>query len=319
MKCPLAVCIIILFLGSIWSGGVCYGESGTAITPTAKVDLRAEIAGYLKQLVNDNPLLQEEARQELLEIGKPAVELLIEALGGERSDLRFMAAEILSELRDERALPALLKLLKDTSGVTSSVASVAARALGRLGNSEVITPLAKCLPTLDVELRYEVVRALGTLRAMESIPQILPLITDTAKTNFGYSVRAAVITTLGKLRAREAAKELVKLLRDNEAEPATEKTILNYVIKALEKITGLSEGPLPTTDDKKKEEFIKKWEDWWEKHKVEYGEVATPPSIPPVSSPVTPTGGAPTIPAPTAPLTSTPITPVTPTPIAPSK
>lgn len=335
-KLSNGVNLLILFLLLViigWSANISYGEDNSKVatesregpvTPTAPthvggtVDLRKEIISCINRLMDDNPFVHDEARNELLEIGKPAVEPLLEALSSEKTDLRFMACEILAELRDERAIPALLKLLKDHNELGSSVASVAARALGRLGNPQVIPALRACLPTMDIELRYEIIHALGTLRATDAIPQIIPLITDTARTRFDYSVRAAVITTLGKLKARDAVKELVKLLPDKDVETRTNTPIANYVIKSLEGITGVTQGPILTNDEKSKEELIKKWQDWWEKHKVEYGEAATPPVIPPAISPVSPTPTSSVLPesTPTTPSISAPMT-ITPTPTAP--
>lgn len=249
------------------------------------IDLQAEIEGRIKQLLNDNPLMVEEARNELLEIGKPAVPALIKALDSEKPQLRYLTCEILVELRDERSLPALIKSLKDKEEIGNSIASVAARGLGLLGTTAVITPLMNALPTADVELRYETIRALGILRVQEAIPVFIAALSDTAKTDFNYLVKCVAIEALGKLKAKSTVKHLINLLPETEIESATERPVVYYVVKALEEITSSSFGFVPSKDDKRKQEIIKQWQDWWTKNRGDYGEVVIPPPTPPAPQP----------------------------------
>jgi hypothetical protein len=287
MKFRFKTVIPAMIVFIISANSVIFAE-GEAVTPTgsttatnvSKTDIQMDTEGYIKLLTNDNPLTVEESRNELLKIGKRAVPDIIKYLSNENVQLRYMLCEILSELRDERSIPALVKQLSDKEEVGNSIASVAARALGLIGDASVITPLLKILPTSDIELRYEAIKALGNLRAQEAIPVFISALTDTAKTDYNYFVRCAATEALGQVKAKEAVKNLMNLISDKDVEPATEKAIMYYTIKSLEKITGASFGPVMIKDDKKTQELIKSWQDWWEKNKTQYGEPATPIETP---------------------------------------
>jgi hypothetical protein len=249
--------------------------------PKKPTNIETETDGLIDQLLNDNPLVVEEARNELLEIGKRAVPALITALENEKPKLRYMACEILTEIRDERALPVFIKLLADKEEIGNSIASLAAKGLGKLGDSSAITPLISTLPTPDIELRYEVINALGILRAEQVIPFLLSAITDTAKTYSDYLVKCVAIKALGQLKSKDAVKKLIAMLSDTEVEPASDTPVIHYAIKALEKITDASFGQILFNDKKKEKEIVKQWQDWWEKNKYSYGEIPPPPPEPP--------------------------------------
>ncbi|MBI4835285.1 MAG: HEAT repeat domain-containing protein [Planctomycetes bacterium] len=294
MPCYLKIvtCLIFILALSIITNPLMAQTPETTTTPVSPTNtssdkpekpttLETETDTLIDQLLNDNPLVVEEARNELLEIGKRAVPALIMALENEKPRLRYMVCEILTEIRDERALPVFIKLLTDKEEIGNSIASLAAKGLGKLGDSTAITPLVSSLPTPDVELRYEVINALGILRAEQAIPLLLSAITDTAKTYSDYLVKCAAIEALGKLKSKDAVKRLINMLSDTETEPATDAPVLHYAIKALEKITDTSFGQILFNDKKKEKEIVKQWQDWWEKNKFSYGEVPPPPPEPP--------------------------------------
>jgi HEAT repeat protein len=187
---------------------------GESLTPTAVSENRpaSEISLLINQLLNDDPELVDEARAEILEIGRPAVPLLIKALKSDKPALRYMVCEILAEIRDERALPHMINLLKDKKEYTASIASVAARALGRLGEPSVIPHLMEAASSPDIELRYEAINALGILRAQEAITLTLQVLTDTAQTFLGYQIRCAALQALGHLKNKTAVPEKLRLI-----------------------------------------------------------------------------------------------------------
>ncbi|MFH1228377.1 MAG: HEAT repeat domain-containing protein [Planctomycetota bacterium] len=235
------------------------------------VILEKQVALLLESLTGNDPMATEEARRELLEIGRPTVPFLLKALETAKPDLRYMVVEIISDLRDERAINYLVKLLADSDEYTASIASVSARALGRMGSNIAIPHLMKSITSTDVELRYESIKALGLLRAKEALPLIKLAISDTAQTFLGYYVRIAAIQSLGWLMDASSVKELIPLLRNTDVEPATEQPVARYAVKSLEYITDYKTGSFSArTDQKKKDEIIKAWEDWWEKNKKNY-------------------------------------------------
>lgn len=235
------------------------------------VILEKQVLALIESLTNNDPLITEESRRELLEIGRPAVPFLLKALENAKPDLKYLIIEIISDLRDERATNLLIKFLSNKEDYTASVASVAARALGRIGNAIAIPPLMKVITSTDVELRYESIRALGLLRANDALPLIREAVSDTAQTFMGYFVRTAAIQALGRLNDTASVKNLIPLLKNADIEPASEEPLVKYVIKSLEYITDFKTGNISSrTDSKKKEEVIKMWEDWWEKNKQNY-------------------------------------------------
>lgn len=226
-----------------------------------------EISDLITKLASDEPLVINETRDELKEIGKPAVALLVKVLEKSKPDVRYLICEILGEIRDGGSVPTLIKLLEDKDEHTASVASAAARALRNCADLAVVPHLMKVITSTDVELRYEAVKTLGVLRAYQSLPAIRPMITDTAKTFLGYYVKAAAVQSIGKLKDTSSVKQLISILKSADIEPATDEPFVKYVIKALEQITNYQAGTFSRSDDKKRDAVVKKWEEWWEKNK----------------------------------------------------
>jgi hypothetical protein len=226
-----------------------------------------EITNLIAKLSSDEPLVINETRDELKEIGKPAVMLLIKALEKSNPGVRYLICEILGEIRDERSVETLIKLLGDMDEHTASVASAAARALRNCADLSVVPHLMKAITSMDIELRYEAIKTLGTLRAYQSLPVIRQMITDTAKTSLGYYAKVAAVQSLGKLKDARSVRQLMTLLKSSDIEPATDEPVVKYVIKALEQITGYQAGSFSRSDDKKRDAVVKKWEEWWEKNK----------------------------------------------------
>jgi len=224
-----------------------------------------EIIDLIAKLASDNPLITNETRDELKEIGKPAVPLLIAALEKAKPDVRYLICEILGEIRDERSVETLVKLLGDMDEHTASVASAAARALRNCADLAVVPHLMKAVTSMDIDLRYEAVKTLGVLRAYQALPVIRKMITDTAKTSLGYYTKVAAVQALGKLKDARSVRQLIPLLKSNDID-ASDEPLVKYVIKALEQITNYQAGSFSRSDDKKRDSVVKKWEEWWGKN-----------------------------------------------------
>jgi hypothetical protein len=229
-----------------------------------------EISDLINKLSQDDPLIINEARDELIEIGKPSIPLLLKTLEKSKPDIRYLICEILGEIRDERSIVILVKLLQDKEEYTASIASAAARSLKNFADISIIPQLMQVITSTDTELRYESIKTLGTLRAYQALPLIRQMITDTAKTFLGYYVKIAAVQAIGKLKDTLSVKQLIPLLKNTDIEPATDEPFVKYIIKSLEQITNFQTGSFPKNDDKKKEQIIKKWEEWWEKNKKDY-------------------------------------------------
>jgi len=226
-----------------------------------------EITDLIAKLASDDLLVMNAARDELKEIGRPAVALLIKALANSKPDARYLICEILGEIRDGSSVETLVKLLDDKDEHTASVASAAARALRNCADLAVVPHLMKAIVSMDVDLRYEAVKTLGVLRAYQALPVIRPMITDTARTSLGYYAKAAAVQALGKLKDARSVRPLIALLDSADIEPATDEPFVKYVTRTLEQITGYQAGSFSRSDDKKKDAVVKKWKEWWEKNK----------------------------------------------------
>ena len=113
-----------------------------------------------------------------------------------RSD-RYYAAHLLGDLRDPRAVPILVPLLKD-----KEINSIVPWALGQIGHKSAVVPLLEALDEDDPSMRVLAIYALETLNAREALPRLTSLLDDHRKSNFGaqVSVAEAAKAAIAKLR-----------------------------------------------------------------------------------------------------------------------
>jgi len=96
----------------------------------AKGELSDEVEELIKQLSDTDKL--ESAKKRLIEIGKPATELLIEALKDTNNLVRKEAAYLLGIVGGRKVINPLIESLKDSE---VSVKLIAAEALGKFGEA----------------------------------------------------------------------------------------------------------------------------------------------------------------------------------------
>jgi len=99
---------------------------------------------------------------------------------------RYYAAHLLGDLRDPRAVPILVPLLKD-----ADVNSIVPWTLGQIGNKGAIGPLLDALDDDSPSIRVLSIYALETLNAREAVPRLIPLLDDHRKSSFGAQVSVA--------------------------------------------------------------------------------------------------------------------------------
>jgi hypothetical protein len=104
--------------------------------------------------------VQWQAAEALGKMGSPATEHLIAALQHPSREVRLGIIEALGEIKDYRAVPALLHLLKD---VSVEVRWATAIALGEIGDLKAINPLLLSLLDPDKYVRYGAAIALNKL------------------------------------------------------------------------------------------------------------------------------------------------------------
>jgi len=169
--------------------------------------------GVLAAMMTDaDQLVAEEAARALRETGEPeAVPLLLPATHAPYYDrVRWMAIEALGRLRDKRAVPTLVGLLSDRNVL---FASVAATALGEIGDPSTITSLRQVCdgtsPTAHYNNSEKAMLALTTFGEKVALPVLLPLTGQKDP-----QVREAALSALAKVPGPEAQAALKSALQD---------------------------------------------------------------------------------------------------------
>lgn len=167
-----------------------------------------EAIGPLIAIMKDEKLNEKLAAQyhavlSLVNIGEPAVELLIASLRNERSHgNRLRAIDALAKI----GRPAVESLIQSLRDGDRYVREGAAEALGRIKDSRAVIPLLETLN--DHGINHESVRSLG----MIGEPSVKPLLDMTGVKD--PQVRMYVIEALGETKDRRALDPLMKALRD---------------------------------------------------------------------------------------------------------
>ena len=99
---------------------------------------------------------------------------------------RYYAVHLLGELRDPRAIPILIPLLKD-----ADLNYKVPWALAQIGDKGAIAPLLDVLDDESPSMRVLAIYALETLNAREALPRLILLLVDHRTSNFGSQVSVA--------------------------------------------------------------------------------------------------------------------------------
>jgi len=180
-----------------------------------------------------DPAVRLAARSALVRIdgeGIDSVSLLIAILqdSAQPDAAKVPAAQRLGELKDGRALPALIQALgaKSPGGpppgnlqdffsaraaAKRNLPAAAARALGRLGDPKAIPPLIDAVPTLQGEARVAAFEALAALKAREAVPVARQALSDPDQ-----RVRRWAAALLREVDAKEALPDIHRALTDKD-------------------------------------------------------------------------------------------------------
>ncbi len=125
--------------------------------------------------------------------------------------LQRQAIVALGLLRDRRAIPLLLRILKDPQA-HPSLRALVPDALAAIGESRVVPELLTLLRDrgTDSTIRERIALALGTMKATSAIPALLDLLRDPMEDPF---IQARAALAIGLMRDPSVAVELVPLLR----------------------------------------------------------------------------------------------------------
>jgi len=149
------------------------------------------------------------AEHALIEIGSPAVELLINALRDRNPYVSWKAAEILSKIDAPCIVEQLAAVIRDSD---SRLRSIIADTLGELGDPHAFEPLVALLRDTDENVRASAAAALGNIKDVRAVEPLVVTLRDIDPT-----VREKAAEALGKIGA-PAVKSLITLLSDANTE-----------------------------------------------------------------------------------------------------
>ena len=164
----------------------------TAVEALVAIGSNNVIEGLIRSLsADDNAGSRNSAIEALVKIGAAAVDAQLMALGTPDADVRKFIVDILGDIRDPRAVPALIGALAKDPDDNIRVAS--AEALGKIKDRRAVDPLLACL-TRDHQswLNYAAAEALGEIGDDRALG---PLIAALCR----GSLREPVIESIGKI------------------------------------------------------------------------------------------------------------------------
>jgi len=146
------------------------------------------------------------SRESVSNISTSQLEKLLNTASRETMQ-RYEAIKSLGKLGDKRAVPFLIKLLKDKNFICRNYA---AEALGRLSDRRAVLPLVFALKDTDETVRLSAVEALGLLSDKRAVSALINVLNDK-----DLAVRYCTIQTLLKLGDPQAVKAIINKLNDN--------------------------------------------------------------------------------------------------------
>lgn len=237
--------------------------------------VKAEIEKAVKALEDGQRATYKPARDTLIELSHASVPALIGVLKDSKSaQARYLACDILGELRSVAAVAALKDKLADRELFGVSVASKAAWALGKIGDPAAIDPLLKLLTDgaaqADANLRYETIVALGALRAREAAAEIKKLVTDKGKGDYERPIAGAAVQALLRLQAKDAVEDIALALDDATTDDWNVLhggwQVRHLAALALQELTGEKQGEL-TGNAEVRDKTTDAWKDWRDNRK----------------------------------------------------
>ena len=189
---------IPLMISELESDGNCQDSAMKALAKFGSLSAPA-IPALEKILNNDQSgYLQTTAAQTLGDIGEPALDALITALGNDDTTIRYIAANAIEKIGPaaSAAVPALTKALQESEKAS---AYTYFNALGNIGPgaSQAVPVLVEFLK--DVDLQEDAVKTLGKIgpAALESVPELINLL-DNESYMLRYDARDALRNITGQ-------------------------------------------------------------------------------------------------------------------------
>ncbi len=178
----------------------------TAVEGLVSIGGARVIDGLLQALnTPDNAGARNSAIEALVQIGGPSIDALLNLVETSDPDVRKFVVDILGDIKDPRAVPALIGRLGDED---ENVRVASAEALGKIRDPRAVDALVACLTRYDQGwLDYAAAEALGAIgddRALE------PLLAALGRS----SLREPVLESLGKIGNASTLAPLISSLAD---------------------------------------------------------------------------------------------------------
>jgi len=177
-----------------------------------------DIVTLIKILEYDSAFVRQVAENELVEIGKPAVEMLIQTLKNNKDeDVRAIVARVLGKIGNTLAVPPLIVALKDEN---ECVRRETADALGELKDPNAVGPLIEVLKdeTTNIGIDWRAARALGKI-GMPALERVTELLSHESAT-----VRERAVEALGEM-GKPALEYVIAALKKDKNAPVRKKAI----------------------------------------------------------------------------------------------
>jgi HEAT repeat protein len=190
---------------------------------------RLVVTTLLKHYKNEGLLREEVSRrasEALTKIGEPAILPALEMLSSRRWDLQLVAAKVLHDLPDTRAVEPLIGALRYRGSRMDRLLRrlriepyddqsrrAAAMALGRVNDPKALRPLIDALNDPAIGVRVASCEALGSLKIALAVQPLLE-----ALRHRNAALRAAAATALGKIGDSGATPALSAALEDSNGE-----------------------------------------------------------------------------------------------------
>lgn len=156
-----------------------------------------DIAGMIKALSSQDPFMQVRAQQQMLQAGKRAVDALIDLVSKQRGRACLIGIELLTEIGDRRAVPALINLLQNGDAV---LRQTAAGALGRFRDERARQPLYEALADTSTLTQMQAAKSLGELGGADTVTALMRVLEHANSEGLCYTI----IEVLGRLGDRQA-------------------------------------------------------------------------------------------------------------------
>ncbi len=215
----------------------------------------------------------DEASRALAKIGEKANPYLIEALKHKSANVRGLAAKAIGKIGETNSIDNLITALDDTD---RRVRAMAAIALGSYHHPKAAEKIMDAMPKSGPSARADMVYALAQINDIIVVPFLIERLE-----NEESNVRAAIVYALGKIRDARAVKVLLAGLADkdelvransvyslsNYYAPQVVEALINAMNDEIIRVREAASEALEVLTGKRYGTDRTKWQNWWNSQK----------------------------------------------------